>query len=75
MFTTVHNGKESYKYKRDVIYRHLYEANIKQLIKENKVITDIWKEICIETANADIKDLVISGNLDSYYKRLKVGAV
>ena len=61
--------------KRNAIYRHLYEMNIKQLIREQKVITDVWKEICYETAAADVRDIVISGNLDNYYNRLIKGIV
>lgn len=61
--------------KRNAIYKHLYEMNINQLVREQKVITDVWKEICWDTAAADVRNIVLCGNLENYYKRLMRNAV
>lgn len=72
MFTMVHKNykKVSAKEMRDTIYDHLYNMNINQLIREQKVITDVWQAICRETAFADLSKIIISGNLRQYYQRL-----
>lgn len=74
MFTTVHSSIPIEE-KKNTIYRHLYESNIRQLIKEQKVITDTWKMICMNDAQAEIHRLIIDGNLSNYYNRLKAGTV
>ena len=74
MFTFIHR-KISQEEMRNEIFDHLYEMNLRQLINEGKVITDIWKEICRETAQADVRHIIFSNNLTSYYKRMKRGAV
>ncbi len=74
MFTQIHVDTTS-EQKRNAVFRHLYDLNIRQLIKEQKVITDVWKEICRQTASDDVRDLVLSRNLDGYYNRLVRGAV
>lgn len=74
MFTRVHSSVPI-EQKKDAVYRHLYENNIRQLIKEKKVITDTWKMICINDAIAEVNSLITDGNLSSYYNRLKAGAV
>lgn len=74
MFTRVHSSIPIEE-KKNAVYRHLYEANIKQLIKEQKVITDTWKMICMNDAQAEVNNLIIDGNLSNYFNRLKAGAV
>ena len=74
MFTRVHSSVPI-EAKKDAVYRHLYENNIRQLIKEQKVITDTWKLICMNDAQAEVNNLVVDGNLSNSYNRLKAGAV
>ena len=74
MFTKVHSNIPIEE-KKNTVYRHLYETNIRQLIKEQKVITDTWKMICMNDAQAEVNTLISDGNLSNYYNRLKAGAV
>ena len=74
MFTQIHINTTC-EQKRNVVFNYLYNWNIRTLIKEGKVITDVWKEICRQTASDDVRDLVLSRNLDSYYNRLVRGAI
>lgn len=74
MFTRVHSSVPI-EQKKDAVYKYLYENNIRQLIKEKKVITDTWKMICRNDAIAEVNSLIMDGNLSNYYNRLKAGAV
>lgn len=74
MFTQVHTDVFN-KHKKDAIFQFLYETNLKQLIKENKVISETWKTICRADANDSVNELIYTGNLNSYYERYLRGAV
>lgn len=77
MFTKVHSNynRASADEMRNAVYTHLYNMNLAQLYKENKVITDIWLAICKETARTDLEKIIYDGNLREYYRRLSEMAV
>ena len=77
MFTKIHSNYNnvSANEMRNAVFNHLYKMNIHQLYREGKVITDVWKAICAETAKDDLNKIIIDGNLRTYWQRLKEGAV
>ena len=77
MFTKVHSNysKETAEEMKNAVYEHMYQLNLHTLYKEQKVITNVWLAICRETAREELEKIVIDGNLRTYYRRLKEGAV
>ena len=77
MFTQTHSNYKTVdpSKMKSVVYEHLYNMNIMQLYREQKVITDVWLAICRETAQADLERIIFDGNLRSYYKRILEQAV
>lgn len=77
IYTKAHSNynKATASEMKDAIFKHLYNMNITQLYREQKVITDVWLAICKETAREELDRIISDGNLRNYYKRLKEGAL
>lgn len=77
MFTKIHSNynKATPVEMKNAVFEHLYNMNINQLYREHKVITDVWVSICKATAQDDLDMIIAQGNLRTYYKRLKEGAL
>lgn len=67
--------KVTYEEKKHTVLTHLVNMNKQIFQKQNIPFNDYWTGALYATALKDTDDLIIAGQLNSYYERLIKGAI